>query len=69
MAVPLGMIRADAASQQQLHWIGRDRPPSEEEIDRGTYPWSVPAVAALVDGVALDPGVIWSGGQAASRSD
>jgi predicted ATPase len=37
--------------------------PSEGEIDRATYPWSVPAVAALADGVALDPGVTYLVGE------
>ena len=37
--------------------------PGEEAIDRGTYPWSMPAVAALADGVALDPGVTYLVGE------
>jgi len=37
--------------------------PGEDEIDRGAYPWNVPAVAGLVDGVALDPGVTYLVGE------
>lgn len=37
--------------------------PREEEVDRSTYPWSVPAVAALAEGVALDPGVTYLVGE------
>src|SRR5271154_1824859 len=37
--------------------------PTEDGIDRDRYPWSLPAVAALEDGLPLDPAVTYLVGE------